>query len=108
MIAKPATVDADSLRALGEPTTSAPCWPAPSATGRSWRCSPGAGLGDLFAFANAVATMTGGVTSIVDPAGRVPAFSNLADQPVDEQRRRATLLVSEVCSPATDPDHRPS
>ncbi|MEU8487892.1 helix-turn-helix domain-containing protein [Streptomyces sp. NPDC048641] len=66
----------------------------------------GARLGDLFTFANAVASMTGGATSIVDPTGRVLGFSNLPGQPIDQQRRDATLLMSEIDSPATDPDYR--
>lgn len=66
----------------------------------------GARLGDLFTFANAVASMTGGATSIVDPTGRVLGFSNLPGQPIDQQRRDATLLMSEIDSPAADPDYR--
>jgi hypothetical protein len=66
----------------------------------------GARLGDLFTFANAVATMAGGAASIVDPTGRVLGFSNLADQVIDDQRRAVTLLMGEIDSPAADPDYR--
>ncbi|MFF3494419.1 hypothetical protein ACFYWS_24055 [Streptomyces sp. NPDC002795] len=119
VIAKPATVDPDALRALGELhgvntvlARQSVDWLQLAALLRaSVSVSAaddvaGARLGDLFSFANAVATMAGGATSIVDPAGRVLGFSNLADQAVDEQRRQATLLMSEVDSPASDPDYR--
>ncbi|MDQ8705541.1 helix-turn-helix domain-containing protein [Streptomyces sp. LHD-70] len=119
VIAKPATADPESLRALGElhgvntvlARQSVDWLQLAALLKASVSVSEadavaGARLGDLFAFANAVATMAGGATSIVDPAGRVLGFSNLADQPVDEHRRKVTLLMSEVDSPATDPDYR--
>src|SRR6185295_18076475 len=37
----------------------------------------GVRLGDMFAFANAVATMTRGATSIVDPTGHVVGYSTI-------------------------------
>ena len=43
----------------------------------------GVRLGDMFAFANAVATMTNGATSIVDPTGHVVGYSTIAAQPID-------------------------
>ncbi|MER8088479.1 PucR family transcriptional regulator [Streptomyces sp. NPDC058316] len=119
LIAKPATIDPESLRALGElhkvntvlARQSSDWLQLATLLRTSVSISAadgvaGARLGDLFTFANAVATMAGGATSIVDPAGRVLGFSNLADQPVDEQRRKVTLLMSEVDSPSTDPDYR--
>lgn len=60
---------------------------------------------DLFAFANAVAIATGGATAIVDTTGQVLGFSNLADQPLDELRRRTTLHMEEIESPATDEEY---
>lgn len=119
VIAKPSTADPESLRSLGELhqvntvlARQSGDWLQLAALLRaSVSISAadgvaGARLGDLFTFANAVATMVGGATSIVDPAGRVLGFSNLADQPVDEHRRKVTLLMSEVDSPSTDPDYR--
>jgi sugar diacid utilization regulator len=50
----------------------------------------GAPAGDLFALANAVATMVGGPVTIEDPQSRVLAFSNLGHQ-VDEPRRQTIL-----------------
>lgn len=119
VIAKPATIDSESLRALGElhnvNTVSArqsSDWLQLATLLKSSVSTfaadgvAGARLGDLFAFSNAVATMAGGATSIVDPSGRVLGFSNLADQRIDEQRRNTTLLMSEVDSPSTDPAYR--
>ncbi|MFI2758268.1 PucR family transcriptional regulator [Streptomyces echinatus] len=49
------------------------------------------GLGDLFALADAIATATGGATAIEDPRQRVLAYSTVAGQPVDEDRRQGIL-----------------
>lgn len=119
VIAKPATIDPESLRALGElhdvntvVARQSSSWLnlamllKSSVSVSAADGVAGARLGDLFAFANAMATLTGGATSIVDPAGRVLCFSNLAEQPIDEQRRKVTLLMSEVDSPSTDPAYR--
>lgn len=54
----------------------------------------GAGLGDLFALADATAAMTGGPVTIEDPQNRVLAFSR-DGQDVDEGRR-ATVLGRQV------------
>lgn len=66
----------------------------------------GARLGDLYAFANAVASMTGAAASLVDPLGRIVGYSTLPDQPIDELRRRTTLSLAEVVAPAYDPDFK--
>ena len=48
----------------------------------------GVRLGDLYAFANAAASITNGAASIVDPLGRVLGYSTLPGQPIDELRAR--------------------
>lgn len=50
-----------------------------------------AGVGDLFALANAIAAAVGGALTIEDPRGRVLAYSNLPHQEIDEIRRDAIL-----------------
>ena len=62
----------------------------------------GVRLGDMFAFANAVATMTQGATSIVDPTGHVVGYSTIPGQPIDYLRRESTLTLHE----RTDLGHR--
>ncbi|MFD4524129.1 PucR family transcriptional regulator [Streptomyces sp. NPDC058470] len=47
--------------------------------------------GDLFALANAVATIVGGAVAIMDTQQVLVAYSNLPDQPIDETRRRGIL-----------------
>jgi len=47
-------------------------------------------MGDLFAFANALAALVGGAVSVEDPSGSLLAYSNL-DQPIDEARRQTIL-----------------
>ncbi|MEU6666191.1 helix-turn-helix domain-containing protein [Streptomyces sp. NPDC046727] len=49
------------------------------------------GLGDLFALADAIATATGGATAVEDPRQRILAYSTVAGQPVDEDRRQGIL-----------------
>ncbi|WP_125610246.1 PucR family transcriptional regulator [Specibacter cremeus] len=66
----------------------------------------GVRLGDLYAFANAVASITNGATSIVDPLGRVLGYSTLPGQPIDELRRLTTLSLQEVRPPAFDADFK--
>lgn len=66
----------------------------------------GVRVGDLFAFSNALALTAGGAVGIVDPTGEVLAFSTLPDQPLDDLRRRLTLLMQETESPATDPTYQ--
>ncbi len=47
-------------------------------------------MGDLFAFANALAALVGGAVAVEDPSGNLLAYSNL-DQPIDEARRQTIL-----------------
>ena len=56
----------------------------------------GVRLGDLYAFANAAASITNGAASIVDPLGRVLGYSTLPGQPIDELRRVTTLSLQEI------------
>ncbi|ALE06765.1 PucR family transcriptional regulator [Arthrobacter sp. ERGS1:01] len=66
----------------------------------------GVRLGDLYAFANAAASMTNGAASIVDPLGRVLGYSTLPGQPIDELRRLTTLSLQELTPPAFDADFK--
>ena len=66
----------------------------------------GVRLGDLYAFANAVASLTNGAASIVDPVGRILGYSTLPGQPIDELRRATTLALQEMTRPALDADYR--
>ena len=66
----------------------------------------GVRLGDMFAFANAVATMTNGATSIVDPTGHVVGYSTIPGQPIDVLRRESTLTLQERTVPALDADYK--
>jgi PucR C-terminal helix-turn-helix domain/GGDEF-like domain len=66
----------------------------------------GVRLGDLYAFANAVASLTNGAASIVDTVGRILGYSTLPGQPIDELRRATTLALQEMTQPALDADYR--
>ena len=66
----------------------------------------GVRLGDLYAFANAAASITSGAASIVDPLGRVLGYSTLPGQPIDELRRVTTLSLQETKPPAFDADFK--
>jgi sugar diacid utilization regulator len=66
----------------------------------------GVRLGDLYAFANAAASITSGAASIVDPLGRVLGYSTLPGQPIDELRRVTTLSLQEIKPPAFDADFK--
>jgi len=66
----------------------------------------GVRLGDLYAFANATASITNGATSIVDPLGRILGYSTLPGQPIDELRRLTTLSLQEIKPPAFDADFK--
>lgn len=66
----------------------------------------GVRLGDMFAFANAVATMTNGATSIVDPTGHIVGYSTIPGQPIDALRRETTLTLHERTLPALDADYQ--
>ncbi|PQZ95178.1 PucR family transcriptional regulator [Arthrobacter sp. MYb227] len=77
-----------------------------SVMGASADSVSGVRLGDLYAFANAVASITSGATSIVDPLGRVLGYSTLPGQPIDELRRVTTLALQETTPPAFDVDFK--
>ncbi|MFF2773111.1 hypothetical protein ACFVUP_39040, partial [Streptomyces bacillaris] len=64
----------------------------------------GVRLGDIYALANAIASITNGATSIVDPVGRILGYSTLLGQPIDDLRRATTLALQEITPPAYDPD----
>ncbi|MDR6986838.1 sugar diacid utilization regulator [Paenarthrobacter nitroguajacolicus] len=66
----------------------------------------GVRLGDLYAFANAAASITNGAASIVDPLGRILGYSTLPGQPIDELRRITTLTLEETTPPAFDKDFK--
>ena len=66
----------------------------------------GVRLGDLYAFANAVASLANGAVSIVDPVGRILGYSTLPGQPIDELRRTTTLALQESTPPAFDSDFK--
>lgn len=66
----------------------------------------GVRLGDLYAFANAAASITNGAASIVDPLGRILGYSTLPGQPIDELRRITTLTLQETIQPAFDQDFK--
>ncbi|OKI01010.1 transcriptional regulator [Streptomyces sp. CB02923] len=55
------------------------------------RSAHGAGVGDLFALADAIAAATGGATAVEDPRQRILAYSTVPGQPVDEDRRQGIL-----------------
>ncbi|MGV8876489.1 MAG: PucR family transcriptional regulator [Rhodoglobus sp.] len=48
-------------------------------------------VGDLFALANAIAAMTGGAAAIEDMQEHVLAYSTIAGQPIDDNRRDGIL-----------------
>jgi hypothetical protein len=66
----------------------------------------GARLGDLYAFANVIASMTNAAASIVDPRGRIVGYSTLPGQEIDELRRATTLALEETTPPALDDDFK--
>lgn len=55
----------------------------------------GVRLGDLFGLANALATLSEGAVSIISASGQVVGYSTHPDQPIDEIRRRTTLMLQE-------------
>lgn len=77
-----------------------------SVMGASVDSVSGVRLGDLYAFANAAASITNGAASIVDPLGRVLGYSTLPGQPIDELRRVTTLSLQETTPPAFDADFK--
>lgn len=66
----------------------------------------GARLGDLYAFANSIASITNAAASIVDPRGRIVGYSTLPGQEIDELRRATTLALEESVPPALDDDFK--
>ena len=62
--------------------------------------------GDLFELANAVASLAGGAVAIADPDQTVLAYSTLADQPIDETRRRSILQLHVPHTDQNDQDYR--
>ena len=69
---------------------------------------PGAGLpvGDLFGLANAIAAATGGATAIEDVHQRVLAYSTVAGQPMDDDRREGILGRQVPDLPENDEQYR--
>ncbi|MFD6700399.1 MULTISPECIES: PucR family transcriptional regulator [unclassified Microbacterium] len=63
-------------------------------------------LGDLFGLANALASLASAAVSLVDATGQVVGYSTHAGQPIDEMRRRSTLLLREEIALSLDPDYR--
>ena len=66
----------------------------------------GVRLGDLYALANVVASMTDAAASIVDLRGRIVGYSTLPGQEIDELRRTTTLALEEVTPPTLDDDFK--
>ncbi|TLM88234.1 PucR family transcriptional regulator [Pseudarthrobacter sp. NamE5] len=77
-----------------------------SVMGAAADSASGVRLGDLYAFANAAASITNGAASIVDPLGRILGYSTLPGQPIDELRRITTLTLQETIQPAFDQDFK--
>lgn len=69
---------------------------------------PGADLavGDLFGLANAVAAATGGASAIEDVQQRVLAYSTVAGQPMDDDRREGILGRQVPELPENDEQYR--
>lgn len=63
-------------------------------------------MGDLFGLANALATLTEGAVSVVDSTGQVVGYSTHSDQPIDDIRRRTTLLLQEEIPISADIDYQ--
>lgn len=66
----------------------------------------GVRLGDLFGLANALATLAEGAVSLVDASGQVVGYSTHPDQPIDDIRRRTTLLLQEEVPISRDLDYQ--
>lgn len=77
-----------------------------SVTGAAADSVSGARLGDLYAFANTIASITDGAVSIVDPRGQILGYSTLPGQEIDELRRATTLALRETTPPAFDDDYK--
>ncbi|QDE33894.1 hypothetical protein FIV50_03295 [Microbacterium foliorum] len=66
----------------------------------------GVRMGDLFGLANAIATLADGAASIVDSTGQVVGYSTHSEQPIDDARRRTTLLLQEDLAITSDSRYR--
>jgi len=77
-----------------------------SATVRTEPGAAGPDTGDLFALANAIAARVGGATAIEDPHQRILAYSTLAGQPTDEERRQGILGLHVPYAPVNDAQYR--
>ncbi|WP_341956517.1 helix-turn-helix domain-containing protein [Microbacterium sp. LWH13-1.2] len=66
----------------------------------------GVRLGDLFGLANALATLSEGAVSVVDSTGQVVGYSTHSEQPIDDIRRRTTLLLQEEIPISSDLDYQ--
>lgn len=66
----------------------------------------GVRLGDLFSLANALATLAEGAVSIVDSTGQVVGYSTHSEQPIDDIRRRTTLLLQEEIPISSDSEYQ--
>ncbi|MFJ4998138.1 PucR family transcriptional regulator [Microbacterium sp. NPDC088619] len=66
----------------------------------------GVRLGDLFGLANALATLAEGAVSIVDSTGQVVGYSTHSEQPIDDIRRRTTLLLQEEIPISSDTEYQ--
>jgi len=66
----------------------------------------GVRLGDLFGLANALATLSDGAVSVVDSTGQVVGYSTHSEQPIDDIRRRTTLLLQEEIPISSDKEYR--
>lgn len=63
-------------------------------------------FGDLFGLADALATLVGGAVSVVDATGQVVGYSTHPEQPIDDLRRRTTLMLQEEAPLSSDPDYQ--
>jgi hypothetical protein len=77
-----------------------------AAIARSVQGSSAPAIGDLFALANAIAALVGGATAIEDPQRQILAYSTLADQPIDEDRRQGILGLRVPDLPVNDAQYR--
>ena len=66
----------------------------------------GVRLGDLFGLANALATLAEGAVSVVDSTGQVVGYSTHGEQPIDDVRRRTTLLLQEEIPISADVEYQ--
>jgi hypothetical protein len=77
-----------------------------TAIARSAQAGAAPATGDLFALANAIAAQVGGATAIEDPYQRILAYSTIAGQPIDEDRRQGILGLQVPYVPVNDAQYR--